>query len=918
MPVTLGTCDTRLPLPSFHPLCYLSSSNDAYLDLRIPEYNSLEIQGNLGLADMGKNIFSPGYSITHPSLGSDDPSVQKESEDLLSRFTRCPSNESQHASQIPRQNIPENPFRDLQRPSDPAASKSSQKPRIKIPRRNVKLRPQNSSRTANNPASMFGNAQAVKEAMALPPFTKKPPPESPPRRQILQSSSSSDDVPTPAVTRRSGRSRAEPKNYYRKVRISGSESEEETQDIPIRSNSRHLPQRSLDAVSHAHSTPRRQDKSSLCSLLQQRELGYRTDQQSYSNSACDFRQIKTWKGASNDVITLAWSPDGSRFAAGATAQCDEHMMAYNRKNNLLFGDLVNNELHELPDHWVKRPMGRGSASDVGDPRLFMSVTALQWFRNTLYTASYDHTIKLWDTTKTAVCYKTLKHESKVIVMARSNFTENLLATGTRTIGFWNTNDACYTELPRTRSRKDIELVPTSIAWGTNQETKNYLLAGMSEREDGGVAHLGLLAAYQFREESVEPVYFSKSTQNVFDVKWHPNISTFAVACTPSPLKSNIRSNVNIYQPTTSRQWVRQLDCPALDINEVTFCPLNPNYISASCTDGITYVWDMRNPDDILHQLRHGIPLNQLDETMPREQADTGVTMQSWGSAYDQLYTGASDGVLKRWNIFRAPEDVLVKDEATFQEGIMCGTFSPDQTNLLVGDSSGGVHLLSNSPFYPADSEIFNFKESSHRSGQESGSDLGSGVRAARELILSGQIARHPLFGPGKGLKYKGPFAAWARPDGIPSEQIPVTGLAVHYELRQLDGVSPNLRHGLSPNLQETVQAHISLAITRNQKRGQTKRRNIEHPLIKTEDHDYERSSKRQQPGSDPRRIIAIDEVIPEVIDLTADTDDESLESSTTLFDQNSNATYDDKDDLNDDFWWPDSRLIDPNWPKESD
>jgi WD40 repeat protein len=37
-------------------------------------------------------------------------------------------------------------------------------------------------------------------------------------------------------------------------------------------------------------------------------------------------------------------------------------------------------------------------------------------------------------------------------------------------------------------------------------------------------------------------------------------------------------------------------CPAVDINEIHFHPLGDHYISAGCTDGIIYVWDVRMPE----------------------------------------------------------------------------------------------------------------------------------------------------------------------------------------------------------------------------------------------------------------------------------------------------------------------------------
>ncbi|BCS27511.1 WD repeat protein [Aspergillus puulaauensis] len=882
---------------------------------------------------MGRDSLNSRNSITSTLLGSDDPSMIKESEDLLSKFIRGASNEARDA------------FLQPQNTGSPVTNLATErsKARVKIPRGNIQLRPQSNSRPTEHvpPKAPANPASMTKRTVTLPSPRRKPP--SSQRKQAAQSPSPDSDVPLPgsAVIRRSGRSRAGPTNYYEKFPLLNSEDEGKVQKIktvPIPRGPLRCPRYGIPSTTPQPPASRisRQQNTSFSSLFQQRELGAHSNRQLYSQFTGGFKVSKAWKGASNDVVSLAWSPDGTRFAAGATAQCDEHMMAYNRKNNLLFGNLTNSELCELPDHCIPRPGGTGSASHVvNDSRLFMSVTAVQWFEDTLYTASYDHTVKLWDTSRgKATCHKTLKHDSKVIVMARSNFAENILATGTHMIGYWDTNDAEYTalELPRARSRKEIELVPTSIAWGSSHATKDYLLAGMSDKEDG-VAQYGLLAAFRFRESSVGPEYFSPNSQNVFDVAWHPTLPIFGAACTAGQqVTRGTRSVVNIYEPLRLKSRVLELDCPALDMNEVTFCPANTNYVSTSCTDGVTYVWDMRNCGEIVHKLKHGAPLNQLDETVPREQADTGVNMQLWGSTSDQLYTGASDGVVKRWNILRAPDDVLVEDTAALNEGIMCGAFSPDQSNLLIGDVSGGVHLLSNSPFCPDDAPAFIFKESPHCVEQEP--DPDSGVRAAQDLVSSGQIEIHPVFGPGKGPHYKGPFAAWARPIGTSPEpeRVASTQLADYYTVRQLCGMPPQYREGLKPEAREEVEGHITLATVRNQMRGRNKRRNPEAVVIKTEcvdEHDfidlcsdegvdepaYKISPKRRQPV-----ISTPDSVTIEVIDLTGDSDMEDFASSQTSSLRCSRrgggsvrpAILDDHE-LEDDYWWPDSSTINPNF-----
>ena len=79
--------------------------------------------------------------------------------------------------------------------------------------------------------------------------------------------------------------------------------------------------------------------------------------------------------------------------------------------------------------------------------------------------------------------------------------------------------------------------------------------------------------------------------------------------------------------------------------------------------------------------------------MPRENADTGIRFASWGPTNDRFYTGSSDGIVKAWNVKLASEEALVRDVVQLDTGVMSGSFSPDYTQLLLGDSMGGINLL---------------------------------------------------------------------------------------------------------------------------------------------------------------------------------------------------------------------------------
>lgn len=140
-------------------------------------------------------------------------------------------------------------------------------------------------------------------------------------------------------------------------------------------------------------------------------------------------------------------------------------------------------------------------------------------------------------------------------------------------------------------------------------------------------------------------------------------------------------------------------------NSIVHC-----YVTASCTDGNTYVWDSALSDKPMHILSHdGKQLEDsysrkcfltwaesIDEPihgLTREEADVGVKFATWGKNSDRFYTGSSDGVLKAWNIRAAPGKELVQDVIRLSGGISAGKFSPDFSKLVIGDSTGKVHFL---------------------------------------------------------------------------------------------------------------------------------------------------------------------------------------------------------------------------------
>ncbi|KAJ5682077.1 uncharacterized protein N7477_002017 [Penicillium maclennaniae] len=762
----------------------------------------------------------------------------------------------------------------------------------------------------------------------------------------LRSSSSPSRSPEPRTAtvraRRSARARKDPVTYNIRT-LSGLDKKSRLEQDLFGSGNSEGELSDVSGYSHPTSNPPISDLSSIPiqtpkgrsqtandfrKLLQGREIqGRKVLSRIQGTLSSELKLWKSWKGASNDINTVAWSPDGTRFAAGATAQPD----MYNRSNNLVLGDLVRSSLAELPDHWAPLPASvNASDPNATDLRGFSSVIAVQWLGERLYSASYDHTVKIWDVTATprASCIRTLKHDSKVVVMALSNWMPHFVATGAQGFGLWDLKKADSSPI-KLEIRRSANLTPTVLTWGQSAAMSRFLVGGMAQpvQDNLCISQHGHLGLWKIEESEITTRKLSPDSQNIFDIKWHPTMSRFVTASTPgvsasSKLARGYRSVVRLYEYEGAGDRFNvttEFACPALDINEVTLCPMSTAYVTASCTDGSTYVWDTRNPGKILHNLRHGMSSTPLDHNLDREISDFGVKVALWGSTMDQLYTGGSDCFLKQWDIRRSPEDALIANTANFGHDVVSGAFSEDKSQLLIGDYGGGIHILSCSPCADPDVTDFEFIHAT-----QPASSPEDGVTLANELLTSGQLRMHRSYGPVQGPNYAGPFSRWAR--GLPRdapeppEIIARIPLLEEYQLRQFDGPKVKHRAGLDDKAKKEVRNEIRKAKIRNGRY----RRSVAQVRVKRErglsdeydDEDGSAESRQSlSEAHDSKRRRIEQGLVPRIItntdfvDLTQDSD-ESLEA----FDLSPLERL--LENLEDDFYFPENRTIDPNFSQD--
>ncbi|KAH8674768.1 hypothetical protein BGZ60DRAFT_278482 [Tricladium varicosporioides] len=440
-----------------------------------------------------------------------------------------------------------------------------------------------------------------------------------------------------------------------------------------------------------------------------------------------------WMGCCGDISTFAWTSENA-FICGAVAHSDYHNMQYNKPGNLLLGSLELDALRSYSDHRIIRPV-IGSRENTEnsleamrrtqDPWLYTSVVSASHNKINSYTftASFDNTVKVWtvsDSGDSMELQGTWKHNNKVN-FAITSCHHNRIATAADVINdairVYNLNETDienseYDIYNGERAMKQAlegpkedtwAYFPATIQWGRAECVSNLLLVGYSPRSISGddidipddEKNTGELCLWDVVTK--ERIMLVGTKHNVFEVMWHPTEPAFLAATSTYGLKApkGIHTQIRIFSKnldTGVYSTIRTLDCSAIDINELTFRPTSrrESYVTASCTDGKTYVWDTVRGENPIHILEHGDnPLPELD----RQIGDAGVKFAAWGQSVDRFYTGSSDGKLKAWNIREGPGRAFVRNVLELSGGISAGAFSPDMSKLVIGDATGKVHLL---------------------------------------------------------------------------------------------------------------------------------------------------------------------------------------------------------------------------------
>ncbi|KAJ4992796.1 Rik1-associated factor 1 [Stagonosporopsis vannaccii] len=556
---------------------------------------------------------------------------------------------------------------------------------------------------------------------------------------------------------------------------------------------------------------------SVPSIVRKRELGLHSRRgwqtastpltYQYKNQMMDTIGPKsTWTGASSDIHTVAWSPNGQYFAAGAVAVTDPDSMQYNRPNVLMYGDTINGRIHELGEHSLERQKTEAGANSTHamyvsqDPTLFTTVSSVAFSPsgNLLYSAGYDKTVCIWDVTKGSrqpQVVRQLMHKAPVDVLAVNPIWGGNFATATKRTTHksiklifieeesiysddWSTEVTNFAS-EKALSRPDLNMSANALKF---DPTGRLLLAGFGAnmREDSGLDTSGDICLWDVETQAALQVH--GSSRNVFDVTFNPaprNRALFAVGCVANgTVNRGTRSVVRFYSLKGTKSGCStkftcplELECKAFDMNDVIWCPYDENLFAAGCTDGRSYIWDLRRPDRVLYTLSHGRSLMPLQDGVPHERTDTGVRFLSWGQNARRLYSGSSDGMIKVWDVKQAQEEVFIKDLVTTNSGIMSGAFTADYSKLVVGEVNGTANVfeVGRTDISLKDADKLQYQpylEDHDDDHPESDLELDfptdTAAVEARTWLNTGQLQLAPMGGLPRqqviqGPKYRGPY-----------------------------------------------------------------------------------------------------------------------------------------------------------------
>jgi WD40 repeat protein len=324
----------------------------------------------------------------------------------------------------------------------------------------------------------------------------------------------------------------------------------------------------------------------------------------------DFELRAEWTDCAGDISTIVWtSNDG--FICGTTEHSDSHNQQYNKPGNLVFGSCKTGRVQASPEHRIVRPIvenGQNASREMQqsqDPWLYSSVVSSDYdpINKLAFTSGFDRTVKIWDVESGSMRQVgEWVHGGNVNFVAASKDGSGMVATASDVaenavriyhVDRTNVSGSSYRSYSCSRvtdfegntvSTEKWAYFPSTMQWGRANGTEHLLLIGYSPRSRTGDdhdipedrLHTGELCLWDgWTGERWKLT--SATTQDVFEVVWHPTQMAFIAATTPLvDADSSVRTQIRIFRPSKKEDFgekafspFQALDCTAADINELT-------------------------------------------------------------------------------------------------------------------------------------------------------------------------------------------------------------------------------------------------------------------------------------------------------------------------------------------------------------
>ncbi|KAI8387946.1 quinon protein alcohol dehydrogenase-like superfamily [Radiomyces spectabilis] len=383
-------------------------------------------------------------------------------------------------------------------------------------------------------------------------------------------------------------------------------------------------------------------------LMERQQNGIRRPNTMKMAQWCTLSREQTFGDGSGDCETLEIinTRDGEIMVVAGSA-CDDNL-AYNVQGNLRLWSSSSSTLTELRGHKTSVTLSDDSTQDLWRT---VSDVKLSLDQRLIYSASYDHTAKVWDAATCKMLSTLHFHDSSVHQIAvKEDSSEYILATASRdgSAVIWrltpkgNVGLGSVCEIDKDLFHDSVSV--ECIEFG-HDYSENILFAGVSspDRTRPGLVHmfdastcqsLGSLASIH---SCVSAIAISSSGRYLVS----GNYSVHEDLCGDKILHVNdAKSGSSVVQAHTGH----------VDVNIVAISPCE-TYICSGDPENEVTIFDMRKADHPLFHATHHAPSDHLIDP----ETNMGIRGIYFMSTGRMLVTAGGDCSVKLWDLWGSGE-----------------------------------------------------------------------------------------------------------------------------------------------------------------------------------------------------------------------------------------------------------------------